>query len=300
MMQFRPSGRFWSTLGLALSVLLALSGGACQPAPKSNANSNTQPEISRAILANPNSESATSGITINAREPEKYSATLQLSIETAGSDKAAGTPSLSVQVARNGSDRRFEFKLPDGTPLIYLDHNNRHYVIVTARKQYAELTAEATGEQMEKLMTPDQIVEDLKGLTGVERAGEGPVNGRVAEKYRYSAADKNAKAADAKTEAFIYVDKETGLPLRAEKLPRRWGDKGGITTRAVIEMRDLKTDIEASLFEVPAGYAQVAPEKLRQQIDALTGELAAALKTMMANASNPAASPAASVSPKPN
>jgi hypothetical protein len=283
-------------LGLALSVGLGFSGVACQPAPKSNANANG-PAISRTFGTKPNSENSTSGVTINAREPEKYSATLQLSIETDGVDKATGTPALSVQLARNGGDRRFEFKLPDGTPLIYLDHNNHHYVIVPARKQYAELTQEASDEQMQKLMTPDELVEDLKGLTGVERAGEGPMNGRVAEKYRYGAADKNAKAVDAKAEAFIYVDKETGLPLRAEKLPRRSADK---ITRVVIEMRDLKTEIETSLFEVPADYARVPPEKVRQQIDALTNELAAALKAMMVNASNPAASPAASVSPKSN
>ena len=273
---------------------MLFSASGCQPAPKSNANSNA-PAISRTFGTKPNSESATSGVTINAREPEKYSATLQLSIETEGADKATGVPALSVQVARNGSDRRFEFKLPDGTPLIYLDHSNRHYVIVPARKQYVELTPEAADEQMQKLMTPDELVEDLKGLNGVERAGEGLINGRVAEKYRYSAADKNAKAVDAKAEAFIYVDKETGLPLRAEKLPRR---SAGKTTRLVIEMRDLKTEIETSLFEVPADYARVPPEKVRPQIDALTNELAAALKAMMANASNPTASPATSVPAK--
>jgi hypothetical protein len=293
------SRNFWSKSATICGLALLFSASGCQPAPKSNANSNA-PAISRTFGTKPNSESATSGVTINAGEPEKYSATLQLSIETEGVDKATGAPALSVQVARNGSDRRFEFKLPDGTPLIYLDHSNRHYVIVPARKQYVELTQEAADEQMQKLMTPDELVEDLKGLTGVERAGEGPVNGRVAEKYRYSAADKNAKGVDAKAEAFIYVDKETGLPLRAEKLPRRWGDKGGITTRAVIEMRDLKTEIETSLFAVPADYARVPPENVRQQIDALTNELAAALKAMMVNASNPAPSPAASVLPKSN
>jgi outer membrane lipoprotein-sorting protein len=291
------SCNFWSKSETIFGLALLFSASGCQPSPNSKANSNKQPGISRAILANPNAESATSGVTINAREPEKYSATLQLSIETEGADKAAGTPSLAVQIARNASNRRFEFKLPDGTPLIYLDHNHHHYVIVPARKQYAELTAEAADEQMQKLMTPDELVEDLRGLTGVERAGEAPVNGRAAEKYRYSAGDKNAKGVDAKAESFIYVDKETGLPLRAEKLPRRSADK---ITRLVIEMRDLKTDIETSLFEVPDGYAQVAPEKVRPQIDALTNELAAALKAMMANASNPAASPAASASPKSN
>jgi hypothetical protein len=298
-MQRMNGRRLLLKFGAVLCLALLLSVVACQPAPSSNANANanTQPANTRTGGLKANSESATNGVTINAREPEKYSATLQLSIETEGASKAAGPPSLAVQVARNGSDRRFEFKLPDGAPLIYLDHNNRHYVIVPARQQYAELTAEATGEQMEKLMTTDQLVEDLKGLTGVERAGEGSMNGRVAEKYRYSAADKNAKGVDAKAEAFIYVDKETGLPLRAEKPPRRSADK---ITRAVIEMHDIKTEIETSLFEVPADYARVPPEKVRQQIDALTSELAAALKAMMANASNPAASPAASPSPKSN
>ena len=150
-------------------------------------------------------------------------------------------------------------------------------------------------------MTPDQLIEDLRSLTGVQRAGEGLINGRAAERYRYVTADQDAKAGDTKGEAFIYVDKETGLPLRVEKLPRRTASANRVkTTRVVIEMRDIKTDIEASLFELPAGSAQVPPENVRPQIDALTSELAAALKAMMAGAANPTASSAASVSPKPN
>lgn len=293
MLQRRQSVRFFSTLGTIFSLALLFSSVACQPVPNSTTNANTRPANSKTRGANANSESATNGITINAREPEKYSATLQLSIETEGGDKATDTPSLSVQVARNGEDRRVEFKLSDGTPLIYLAYHSHHFVIVPARKQYAELTQEAAGGQMQKLMAPDQLVEDLKGLTGAERAGEGPMNGRTAEKYRYRAATN----ANTKAEAFVYVDKETGLPLRAEKLPQSSaGAKGVKTTRVVIEMRDIRTEIETSLFEVPAGYAPVAPEKVRQQIDALASELAASLKTMMSGAANPAAS----ASPKSN
>ena len=175
-------------------------------------------------------------------------------------------------------------------------------MIVPGRKQFAELTQEATGVQMQKLMTPGQLVEDLKDLKGVERAGEGPMNGRLAEKYRYNAStNTNTKAGEVKAEAFVYVDKETGLPLRAELNAASSGDvKGMNAARVVAEMRDIKTDIEASLFEVPAGYAQVAPEKVREQIDSLTSAVAAVLKALMAKVPNPAASPAASVSPKSN
>jgi hypothetical protein len=301
----RMNGRRWlAKFGVMVCLALLLAVVACQPAPNSNlnTNANTQPANTRTGAANANSESATNGLAINAREPTKYSATLQLSLETAGGDKTIGIPSLSVQVARSGDDRRVEFKLPDGTPLIYLDHNNHHYVIVPGRKQFAELTQEATGVQMQKLMTPGQLVEDLKDLKGVERAGEEPMNGRVAEKYRYNAStETKTKAGEVKAEAFVYVDKETGLPLRAELNAASSGDVKGVkAARVVAEMRDIKTDIEASLFEVPAGYAQVAPEKVREQIDALTSAVAAVLKALIANASNPAASPAASVSPKSN
>jgi hypothetical protein len=265
-----------------------------------NTNANTNSSAGASNL-NANSDSANNGPTINTREPDKYSATLTFSLETEGGDKAIGIPSLAVQVARNGDDRRVEFKLPDGSPLVYLDHNNRHYVILPARKQYAELTQEATGVQFHKLITPGQLVEDLKKLKGVERVGEGPIDGRNADKYRYSAStNTNTKAGEVKAEAFVYVDKETGLPLRAEMLAESSGDVKGVkAARVVSEMKDIKTDVAPSVFEPPAGYEQVAPEKVRQQIDALTSAVASILKAMMASAvtsSSPA--PAASVTPQ--
>jgi len=291
----------------ALGLLMGLSITACQPMTTSNGNANSNSNANASANSNASSSSSetgsTSGVAINTREPDKYSATLTFSLETEGREKAIGIPSLSVQVARNGDDRRLEFKLPDGTPLVYLDHNNHHYAIVPGRKQYAELTQEATGIQMHKLLTPGQLVEDLKGVKGVERAGEEVMNGRTADKYRYGAStNTNTKAGEVKAEAFVYVDKETGLPLRAELSAESSGDVKGVkAARVVAEMRDIKTDIAASDFELPAGYAAVPPEKVRQQIDALTSAVAAVLKAMMANASQQAgamASPNSSASPK--
>src|SRR6266404_2840857 len=287
--------------GLSLALLVWLSNSGCQPANTNvNANANSGAVNSNANAnANSNSESTDRGPTINTREPEKYSANLTFSLETEGGDKAIGIPSLAVQVARNGDDRRVEFKLPDGSPLVYLDRNNRHYVILPARKQYAELTQQATGVQFHKLLTPGQLVDDLKTIKGIERVGEGPMDGRSAEKYRYTAStNTNTKAGEVKAEAFVYVDKETGLPLRAEILAESSGDVKGVNAaRVVAEMHDIKTDVAPALFEPPAGYDQVAPEKLRQQIDALTSAVAAILKAMMANAMSASPSPAASVKP---
>jgi hypothetical protein len=292
------SSDYLSKFATTLSMVLLFSLAGCQPMPNANSNANANANTNSQTSTNKsngNSATADRGIAINTREPEKYSATLVFSIETEGGDKAIGIPSLALQVARNGADRRVEFKLPDGSPLVYLDHSDHHYVVLPERKQYAELTQEATGIQFHKLLTPGQLVEALKNIRGVERVGEGLMDGRAADKYRYSGStNTNTKAGEVKAEAFVYVDKETGLPLRAEILAESSGDVRGVkAARVVAEMRDIKTDVTATLFEPPAGYSQVAPEKVRQQIDTLTNAVAAILKALLANAGGASPSPAA-------
>jgi hypothetical protein len=278
--------------------LALISIGGCQPAANTNANTNANSNVA---LSNSNmgSENAGTGIVINTREPDKYSSTLVFSIQTEGGDKAIGVPPLSVGVARSGDDRRVEFKLPDGTPLIYLDHNNHHYVIVPSRKQYAELTPEATGFQMHKMLTPGQLVESLKNVKGIERAGDETYNGRQAEKYQYSkTVNTSTKAGQIQADAYVYVDKDTGLPLHAEIIAESSGDVKGVqAARVVAEMRDIKTTVDPSMFQLPPGYSEVPPEKVRQQIDALTGAVTAILKAMIANVSSGAASPSPMMSP---
>jgi hypothetical protein len=289
--------------GLGTIVVIAMLAFACVPPKNTNSNANANVNgNSNANTAmtneNVNASSADSAASINTREPDKYAATLTFSIETQGGDKAVGIPQLNLQVARSGDDRRLEFKLPDGSPLIYLDHDNHHYVILPSRKQWAELNKESTGLQFQKLLTPGQLVESLKNVKGIQRAGDETYNGRAAEKYQYSkTTETNTKAGEVQANAYIYVDKDTGLPLHAEIDASSSGDvKGMNSARIVAEMRDIKTDVDSAMFQTPSDYAQVPPEKVKQQIDALTGTVAAILKGMLANASStpPPPSPAAS------
>jgi hypothetical protein len=287
--------------GLGTIVGIAMLAFACVP-PKNtntNANANGNSNANTAMTnENVNASSTDTAASINTREPDKYAATLAFSIETQGGDKAVGIPQLNLQVARSGDDRRLEFKLPDGSPLIYLDHDNHHYVILPSRKQYAELTKEATGVQFQKLLTPGQLVESLKNVKGIQRAGDETYNGRAAEKYQYSKTTQtNTKAGEVQANAYIYVDKDTGLPLHAEIDASSSGDvKGMNSARIIAEMRDIKTDVDSAMFQTPSDYAQVPPDKVKQQIDALTGTIAAILKGMLANAAStpPPPSPAAS------
>jgi len=268
---------------LMLAGLMVLFVSGCQRADTNvntnlSANANTSP-------ANVNANMSPDTAGIAAREPDKYQATLVFSAETEGGEKTVGIPTLSAQVARNGADRRVSFKLPDGSDLIYLEQGDKHIVIAPGRKQYAELTPEATGFQLQKLMTPGQLVSYLEKLRGVERVGDETINGRNADKYRYAnTTNTSTSAGQVNTEAFVYVDKETGLPLRSELYSEASGNVQGVKgAKIVAEMRDISTTVDPTLFQVPEGLNKVPPEQVRAQIDAFTNTVAAVIKALLSN-----------------
>jgi len=281
--------------------LLVLAATACQRGTET-ANTNVNMNINANTNANANTSTQTIS-SLAAREPEKYKATVVLAAETEGGQKTIGIPTLTADVARNGSDRRVAFKLPDGSDLIYLEKGDQHIVIAPGRKQYAELTPDATGVQLQKLMTPGQLVAHLEKLTGIEKVGEEQLNGRTAEKYRYArTSDTNTSAGTVNAEAFFYIDKETGLPLRSEVQAEASGNVQGMKgARIVAEMRDISTTVDSATFDIPQGYEKVPPEQVKQQIDAVKGMAGALIKALLAGgqqaAASPSASPAVSSSP---
>ena len=300
---------------VVLAIAVSFVIGGCARGTISNSNNINTSINTNTSIANINANiNAAPPSTLAAREPETYRATLVFTAETEGGEKTVGIPPLSAEVARSGQDRRVSFKLPDGSDLVYLDHAGTPYAILPARKQYAELTPAATGFQIQKLMTPGQLVAYLDRLQGVQPVGEESVNGRTAQKYRYArTASTQTSAGDVRTDAFVYVDKETGLPLRAELYSEATGNVQGVKgAKIVAEMRNITTTVEPTFFEVPTGYSKVSEQQVRAQVDAITNTIAAVVRTLLTNmnsapppppsptATRPAgsASPAAAVPPQ--
>ena len=285
---------------LAVSMVL-IASTACTRNAEVNANLNTNinANVNANVTTGANINASSAPSTIAAREPDSYKATIVFTAETEGGDKTIGIPTLSAEVAKNGADRRLSFKLPDGSDLVYLEHAGVQYGIAPARKQYAELTPQATGFQIQKLMTPGQVVAYLDRLRGIEFVGEEPLAGRTALKYRYArTSETKTSAGEVKTESFIYVDKDTGLPLRAELFSEASGDVQGVKgAKVVAEMRDIQTNPDASLFEVPAGYNKVSEQQVRAQVDAVTNTVAAVLRTLLTNMNTAPPPPSPTVSP---
>jgi hypothetical protein len=268
----------------ALAAAAALGSAGCQSSENANAgagvsnasNANATVNVNSSSNANMTTSTVTTstGQTIEAREPDKYSATVVVTASTAGQQRAAGQ--AEIKVARNGADRRYavDTKLPGVGEIIYLEKGDKHYVIMPARKQYAELTQEMTGVNMEtvRAMTPAQMVAFVSRQQGVEYVGDETLNNRPVKKYRVAGKTQTqTSAGQVQGESFIYVDKDTGLPLRVEGFSTATGNVQGVSGgNMVAEMRDLKTDVDPTQFELPQDYRQITPEEVKQQMAQLT------------------------------
>lgn len=283
-------------------LLLILVSSACQQ-PATNTGTNTNTTTTNTNTTNTSNanmgSTTTSGSTIDTREPEQYSATITLKLEVTG-NQGMSTPPLTANFARNGSDRRIAFKIPGGDEVIYLDRADKHYVIVPGRKQYAEIDAQSTGFNVPTIMTPAQIVNQVKGVSGCEQAGEEPFGGRNATKYRCAAAAKTGtQAGDVKSESFIYVDKETGLPLHSESVVTSSGNVAGASSvKIVTEMSNIQTTVAATTFDEPQGMSKVDPAQVRSQVEAIVkAALIFAQGMMQTTTTQPPPPPASTATP---
>ncbi len=274
----------------------ACFGAACQPPAATNTNGNVT-TINTNVNANLNAmntnvaavnsnPAAASGAVIETKEPEQYQAAVTLKFEIAGAANQATAP-LKANVARSGADRRMEFNLPNGDKIVYLDVGGKQFIIAPNRKEYAELNKESIGIDPRRFLMPEQIVSQIKNLNGVERVGEEKIGTRDAVKYRYGATtDTKSQAGTVQSESNVYVDKETGLPLRSTvDLASQNGSVQGIKGLSVVtEMTDITTTADANLFKEPTEFKKVAPEEIKAQANVLFGAAAALLGQLMQTA----------------
>jgi hypothetical protein len=292
---------------LTPALALALTGAACQPgatntnATNVNAANSNSTNTSSAINTNDSTAAANA---FETREPSQYQATLV--ITQAATDKGQALTTPHIQIARNGDNRRYSISgLPAIGDVVFLDRADKRYLLLPTKKQYVELGPETTGFDVRSL-TPAQMVDRMKSQPGVERVGDDTVNGRSVVKYRYAAAGHTTtQAGDVRAENFIYVDKDTGLPIKVETFGQSTGNVAGASqARVVAELRDLTTTVDAASFELPQGYAQITKEQIQQYVQIA----ASAFKFLVSNmgqqggattAATPTTTPAGGASPSP-
>ena len=291
-------------LGSIIFIGAVLASGCQGPGTNSAvANNSTFVNANANFNTNTNTTVTSSGPVITTSEPEQYQANVKLTLETLGEGQKGTLPAIGAMVARSGADRVMEFALPTGEKVIYLDKGGMNYVILPNRKQYAELTKEALGFEVRRLLMPEQIVQQVKAIPGVRLVGEETANGRTVVKYAYSgAANTQTAAGTVATESYVLVDKETGLPVRSETVSQTQSGanvQGVNGVRVVTEMTDIKTAPDANIFTLPSEFQKIDPEQVKAQAN-IVFQAVAAIIAQMVNQASANNAPAANSSPAVN
>ena len=246
----------------------------CNEARNSNtAKMNSNANSAATANTNANSSSAMpAAATLEAREPERYSVTTTITIQPTGNVPQTNIPPLQFSFARMGTDRRVSFKLPDPVgEVVYLEKSPLKYLIFPARNQYVELDPNELGFQLGDLMSPASAIKRLQEHTQYEQIGTETVSGRTAIKYRFTgAADTHTRVGTAQADSIVYVDQDTGLPLRTEI---ETTSSSGAGARIVTAEDSLQLAPEASLFEVPIAMKKVTTAELKQQVQSFANTL---------------------------
>ncbi len=265
-------------IGRALIIFLVLTiaalGASCKRTSVENGN---------AATANTNAvEETATAPPYQTKEPERYQATVVTTGSIGGQPAANGMPGLSnqqVMVARDGERRRMEFDMLPGVKMVFLQLPEASYMIYPAKKMYAEVKrgdgAQPAGNTNSAPpdFSADKLINQSRVGARYEKLGTEEVGGRMTTKYRVTtrgAAQGNEQASS--TETIVWVDESLGMPIKSETM-----SSGGATSgsRFTMEIKDIKLEVEPSLFTLPKDYKKVAREDIQKealaQMPGLTG-----------------------------
>lgn len=206
------------------------------------------------------------------KEPERYQATMVIASSLGEKSNIPGLSGLTTKemlVARDGEKRRVDTELFPGMKVSYLQTASGRYMLVPARKVYAEFKANGEGgdsdssKNLPSDFSPDKLLNQTGGGARYEKVGTEDVNGRATTKYRVTTSGRTGAAKNVTTESLIWIDESLGMPVKSETTVMG-GDASG--SKYSTELRDLKQDVDQSLFELPADYQKVDYKDILKQI----------------------------------
>jgi hypothetical protein len=242
---------------------LALCGASCKRSQVAGNSNDAGPSTAGETSTTP---------PFTTKEPERYQATIVTKGSLGESAKTQGmadSRASEMLVARDGEKRRLDVELLPGLKVTYLQQAGQTYMLAPGQKIYAEFKpGEMPGSsgQMKSSspdFSPDKLLNQSAGGARYEKLGAEDVGGRATMKYRVTT---TGEAKETTTETLIWVDEALGMPIKSETT-----NAGG--SKYSTELRDIKQDVDASLFELPPDYRKVDQKELQQLLTSAATEL---------------------------
>lgn len=251
-----------------LTMALTVAGTACRrTGTESNANTGA---------ANGNSTAASDNTSktppFSTKEPERYQATMVVTGSLGGDSPAipgvSNLLSREMQIARDGDRRRVDYELMPGARMSDLQTPAGHFMLLHSKKLYAEVKPGAAGDltaaarNLPSDFSPEKLINETNPGANYEKLGTEVLNGRTVTKYRVTTTGKG-EGRGLSTETLVWIDESLGMPVKSETVSTGEQARG---SRVTMELRDIKQEVDQSLFELPKDYKKVSSEEITAQL----------------------------------
>ena len=191
------------------------------------------------------------------KEPDRYQATRITSFSETNTENSLSPQSNQVLIARDGDKRREEYFAETNRQIVYLEIPSGRFIVMPANKTYADLSTPSVKADEGKhpddppLLSPDQLLNEPHAPATYEKLGTETLGGRMTTKYRVVV----LTGSDSQSETLIWIDEALGMPVRSEAT----STSGGRSSKVTTELKDVKLEVDQSLFSWPSDYKKVEP-----------------------------------------
>ena len=197
------------------------------------------------------------------KEPEKYQAQIVFAFKSA--EKSENSIEQTNFVARDGVNRRLDFEI-GGKQISRLETaDGKQIISLPKQKVYAEIAS--SDENFIKNAPAESSLTHLlyaKPLGAkFEKIGTEEISGRQTTKYLI-VFERINQIENVGTETIIWADENLSLPIKTEITALVDGKPNG--AKSVVELREIKTEIDSQIFAVPSDYRKISPQEMREII----------------------------------
>src|SRR6185369_3995675 len=143
--------------------------------------------------------------------------------------------------------------------VIYLEVPEGKFVLLPVEKVYADLTEGSTiNADKDEEISPEGLLHEDSESTSYQKLGAESIGGRNTNKYRI-VVNNSAAPNVSQSETVMWVDEALQMPVRSET-------KSADGTRVMMELSEIKLEVDKDLFTVPKDFQKLTFSELRKRL----------------------------------
>lgn len=195
------------------------------------------------------------------KEPEKYAAKIVFASKYG--DENENFIEQTSLIARDGNNRRLDFAFGERQFTHLQLADGKQFVMLTREKVYAEIRTpdEVLLTNQPSEFALEHLLHTKPAGASYQKIGEETILNRRTIKYKLDFGAMR-QAENARTETFVWADEDLGLPIKTEIVALDENNQSG--ARNVVELREIKIEVDAKLFELPKDFRKISFPEVSQ------------------------------------